>query len=194
VIEQAILDGARQAVTRWGWRGATLERIARAAGVSRVTLYRRGITKERVLRALIEQGVERYRRGLWPVVTGPGSGRQRLERALKALVEAAEADLPLLVALQTESDTPFHRPGKREVLTDTPFTDPLERLLRDGAADGSLRAVHPVETATVLFTMVGRAYVHLRTGHRWGMGRARRGVLDLALNGLVLAPRDPRRR
>ncbi|MDR7543439.1 MAG: hypothetical protein QN120_04220 [Armatimonadota bacterium] len=147
-----------------------------------------------MLQALVERGVESYRRALWPVVMGPGSGRQRLEQALKVLIGTAEAHLSLLVALQTEADTPFHRPGKGEVLTDKAFTDPFERLLLDGAADGSLRTVHPVETATVLFNMVAWTYVHLRTGHRWSIGRARRGVLDLALNGLVLAPRDWRRR
>jgi hypothetical protein len=35
------------------------------------------------------------------------------------------------------------------------FTEPLEKLLREGIADGSLRDVDPVETATVLFNLVG---------------------------------------
>jgi len=56
--------------------------------------------------------------------------------------------------------------GTGELLADALFTDPLKRLLRDGTAEGSLRRVDPVETATVLFNMAGWTYVHLRTGHR----------------------------
>jgi hypothetical protein len=58
------------------------------------------------------------------------------------------------------------------------FTDPIERILRDGIADGSLRPVDPLETATVLFSLVGWTCIHLRTGHAWSAraqhpGRAR---------------------
>ena len=66
------------------------------------------------------------------------------------------------------------------------MTEPVERLLRDGAADGSLQAVDdPAETATVLFNLVGWTYRHLRRGHGWEPERARRGVLTIALDGLA---------
>jgi hypothetical protein len=68
------------------------------------------------------------------------------------------------------------------------FTEPLERLLRDGAADGSLAVVDPLEEATVLFNLVGWTYVHLRTGHGFAPERARRGVLDPVLHGLLRTP------
>jgi len=35
------------------------------------------------------------------------------------------------------------------------FTEPLERQLRDGLADGTLRTEHRRESATVLFNLVG---------------------------------------
>jgi AcrR family transcriptional regulator len=76
-------------------------------------------------------------------------------------------------------------PGSAGVLTRSVFTEPVERLLRDGAADGSLRAVEdPVETATVLYNLVSHTYRHLRSGHGWPAERARRGVLALALDGV----------
>jgi hypothetical protein len=68
------------------------------------------------------------------------------------------------------------------------FTEPLEKLLREGAADGRLRDVDPVQTATVLFNLVGWTYIHLRTGHGWRPERALRATLDPVLHGLLAAP------
>lgn len=83
-----------------------------------------------------------------------------------------------------QSDVIFHR-DEDEALTRTILTEPLERLLRDCAADGSLRAVDPVETATVLFNVVGWTYIHLRTGHGWQPERACSATLDPVLRGLL---------
>ena len=95
--------------------------------------------------------------------------------------------MALLVALRAQSDGIFHR-DEEEAFTRTVFTEPLEKLLRDGAADGSLRAVDPLETATVLFNLVGWTYIHLRTGHGWRRERALTATLDPVLHGLIAAP------
>jgi hypothetical protein len=39
--------------------------------------------------------------------------------------------------------------------------------------------------ATVLFNAVGHTYRHLRAGHGWDAERARAGILELAMSGLV---------
>jgi len=183
-----LLDGGRAALRHHGWAGATLERIARAAGRSRVTLHRRGVTKDAILDALVARAVTAYRDALWPALTAPGSAAERMEAALVALCECAEEWLDVLLALQARSDAVFHEDAEGETLTRTAFTEPFERLLRDGAADGTLRARDPEETATVLFNLAGWTYVHLRTGHRWAPERARRATVDLALHGLTAAP------
>jgi AcrR family transcriptional regulator len=187
VAEEQVLEGARRALARFGPRRATLERIAQEAGVSRVTLHRRGVTREGLLAALAERATEEYRRALWPALTTRGTGRERLERALEAICEVAEANLPLLVALQAESDAVFHDEptgADEEIATGSSFTEPLERLLIDGQADGTLRANDPLETATLLFNQVGWTYLHLRSGHRWAPARARRSVVESAMHGI----------
>jgi hypothetical protein len=70
-------------------------------------------------------------------------------------------------------------------LTRRVFVAPLERLLLDGAIDGSLAPVDARETATVLFNTVAHTYRHLRAGHGWSPERARDGVLALVMDGLV---------
>ena len=183
----ALLDAATAAFRKHGFAGATIERIAAEAGVSRVTLHRRGVTKDGLLAALAERGAERYRAALWPALTAPGPAVARLEGAMAALCDSAEENLDLLVALRAQSDSVFHAEGE-EQLTRSVFTEPFERVLRDGATDGTLRAVDPVATATVLFNLVGWTYVHLRTGHHWSPERARRATVDVALHGLESAP------
>jgi AcrR family transcriptional regulator len=179
-----LLDATRRTLETRGYVGATLERIAAEAGVSRVTLHRNGITKDGLLAELVTRATDDYRRAMWPALTAEGSGADRLGAALIALCESAEEHMALLVALRAQSDGIFHR-DEEEALTRTVFTEPLEKLLREGATDGSLRDVDPLETATVLFNLVGWTYVHLRSGHGWSKDRARDATLQPVLHGLL---------
>jgi len=188
-LPEDVLSAGHRVFEKFGYQGATAERIADEAGVSRVTLHRRGITKEAILAELSRRAIDSYRESLWPALTAPGSGAERLRLALQALCEEAEANLALLVALRSLTDAVFHEPGA-EAMTRPVFTRPLERLLRDGTADGSLRNVDFEATATVLFNMVGWTYVHLRTGHGWSPGDACRHLVALAVEGLE--PREGR--
>jgi AcrR family transcriptional regulator len=183
--DTALVDAAKRVFAAHGYAGATLERLAAEAGVNRATLHRRGVNKDDLLAQLAARATEDYRQQMWPALTGAGSGAARLRLALEALCNSTEANLELLVALSGRTEGIFHR-EEPEPLTRDVFTDPLARILRDGAADGSLRAVDVEETATVLFNMVGWTYMHLRTGHGWSAGRARAATLDPLLGGLVL--------
>jgi AcrR family transcriptional regulator len=186
--DERLLEAARRAFATYGYAGSTIERIAAEAGVSRVTLHRRNVTKDGLLAELVARATEDYRRAMWPALTGTGTGAQRLVQALEALCESAEEHMALLIAVRSHSDRVFHRDDEHEALTRTVFTEPLEKLLREGAADGSLRDVDPIEMATVLFNLVGWTYIHLRTGHSWRAERALRATLDPVLHGLLAAP------
>jgi AcrR family transcriptional regulator len=183
-VEAQLLDATAAAIARWGLSETTLERVAAEAGMSRATIYRRGVTREQLIAALTEQAADSFRTAMWPALTGPGTAAQRLHTALTAICIAADAHLPLLAGLFLAHGEVFHRPGPDALLVDV-FAEPFERLLRDGAADGTLRAVPPTLTATVLFNTVGWGYIHLRASHHWDPERARHAVLDLVLHGLV---------
>jgi AcrR family transcriptional regulator len=184
VMDDRLLDGARRAIERHGWDGLTLQRLADEAGVSRMTLHRRGVSRELVLAALGERLEAEYRDALWPALTAPGSALERLELALTNLCGVVDGNLELMDALgHRERDVVFHERAK-PALTKRVFTEPVQRLLTDGAADGTLDVADPEETATVLFNLVGHTYRHLRTGHGWSAKRAREGVLALALGGV----------
>jgi len=157
-----IIDAARHVLAQDGLAAATLERISAAAGVSRMTLHRRGVTKQDILRAVAERFESEHREAMWQALVAKGTARERLRMALELQCELTERNLATLEALSA-----------------------LERLLLDGAADGSLARVDAQETATVLFNTVAHTYRHLRSGHGWSPARARDGVLRLVMDGLI---------
>lgn len=175
----------RAALRKHGWGGTTMERIAAEAGLSRVTLHRQGVTKDVLFAQLVESATARFREAMWPALTSPAPADARLRQALETLCERAEDELELLVALRAQTDSVFHEAGDEEQLTRPVFVEPLERILRDGASEGTIRAGDAAEQATVLFNVVGWSYVHLRTGHGWKPERARRATVDLVLRGLL---------
>ena len=128
--------------------------------------HRRGLTREALIAALAHRAAE------------------PLQAALQAMFAVADEHLELLAGMFLARGEMFHKPGP-EALTVDAFADPLERLLRDSAVDGSLRPVDPTPTATVLFNTAGWGYVHLRASHRWPPDRARAAVIDLVLGGLL---------
>ena len=184
VLDPALVDATAAAIARWGLAEATVERIAAEAGLSRATVHRRGVTREQLVAALTERAAQEFRNALLPAVVGQGSAAERLRAALEAMCAVADAHLDLLAGLFLAHGEVFHQPGPESLVVDV-FAEPFERLLRDGALDGSLRTVPPTVTATVLFNTVGWGYVHLRASHRWAQAAARDAVADLVLRGLL---------
>jgi len=185
VTRPQLIKAFRQALREYGWNGATMERIAAAAGISRVTLHRQKVSKQDFLEALVASATDGYRDAMWPILTSDAPASTRMEWALAALCALAESELELLIALRAQSDAVFHESEGPEQLTRSVFTEPLEKILRDGATDKTLTVGDPVETATVLFNLVGWTYVHLRTGHNWSPERAQRSTLGVALRGVL---------
>jgi len=183
-VPDAIVQGARRALELHGASGVTLERIAAEAGVSRMTLHRRGVSKEDILGELALRLENEYRDAMWRALVSDGSARDRLRRALELECHVAESNLDVLDALSSGArDEIFHERGGRR-LTRPVFVEPLQKLLREGAEDGSLAPVEAGETATVLFNLVGHTYRHLRAGHGWSATRARSAVVRLAMDGV----------
>ena len=163
-----------------GWDGLTLERVAQVAGRARSTLWRHGLTREVLVGALLGELVEDFQSAMYPVLSGPGTGRERLVLGLEALCDLLERHLALMLA----TDEAFHqepRPGEPP-----DYLHPFIRFLREGADDGSLApTAEVVASADVAFNAVAWTYVHLRGRHGWPAKRARTLVVDVVLNGIA---------
>ncbi|RFZ21385.1 transcriptional regulator BetI [Mycobacterium marinum] len=183
-IDSQLVDATAAAIARWGLTETTRERIAAEAGISRATIYRRDVTRDQLVTALTARAAQAFRTAIWPALTGRGTAAERLQAALEAMCAAADEHLPLLAGMFLAHGEAFHRPGPNALTIDV-FAEPFERLLLDGAADGTLQRVPETVTATTLFNMVGWGYIHLRASHQWDPETARRSVIALALHGLV---------
>ena len=183
VQDERLLAAAARVLQDAGWQGLTIEAVAEAAGLSRVTAWRLGATRESLIASLLSQLGQDYRQAMWPAIVGAGPARARLDRAIEALFDVIDAHLPLLLA----SDTVFHR----ATATKINFNEPFIRLFEDGRVDQSVAAIaaDPAEAADLLFNTVCWPYVHLRGRHGWSPPRARQ-----RLRGLLGPSLDPARR
>lgn len=197
VVDDGVLRAAAEVIAAHGWHELTLERVAAAAGISRVTLYRRGVTRDVLIDALSVGAAQAWQAAIWPALAGPGDAAERLIAALRATCEVAEAHLGLLAGLGTAPEPMFHLdaplPTRMGAEPDGPghqtrqvYVAPFARLLRDGAIDHTLAAQpDPQATATALFNIVPRTYVHLRVAHGWEPEATTTMLTSLLLHGLL---------
>jgi len=179
VQDERLLAAAARVLQDAGWEGLTIEAVAEAAGLSRVTAWRLGASREALIASMLSQLGQDYRQAMWPAIVGTGTARERLDRAIGALFDVIDAHLPLLLA----SDTIFHR----ATATKINFNEPFTRLFEDGRIDRSVAAIaeDPAEAADLLFNTACWPYVHLRGRHGWTPARARgrlRGLLGPSLD------------
>ncbi len=147
-----MLDAARDCVLAVGVRRTTLTDIARRAGVSRMTLYRRWPD----VRTIVGDLMTREWTALAADVQDLGGGlvRGRLVDSLVAGVRAFR-DHPLLrkiVEVDPELLLPYvlDRCGASQEA----FLELFEAAVAAGQADGSVRAGHPVRQARALLLVV----------------------------------------
>ena len=183
-VDDVLLDAAEAILTKHGFDGVSLERVAEQADRSRVTLWRQGVSKDGLVTGLLQRLTDDFQREFWPVLNGSGSGRERLAASLDALFEVADRHLELLAV----SDQVFHWAAQR---CDFPggsqgFLGPFVGALRSGKDDGSLTFRGRTEdTADVVFNTACWGYVHLRHRHRWARKRARSQIAAVLIGGLV---------
>jgi AcrR family transcriptional regulator len=186
IVSREVLAAARRLAERNALGDASMEEIAREAGITRMTLYRRGETRAAIVEALRAELAREERDRLLPILTGPGDARERLERVLRVVCAMTNARADLLSGLDAAALNAIYHEEGPGALTRSEFIAPIIRLLHDGELDGSLRKIaNAEEAATVLYTQISYTYLHLRREHRWSAKRTTRAVIDLAFAGLV---------
>jgi AcrR family transcriptional regulator len=185
-VDDKLLDATVRVLTEHGFDGVTLERVAEAAGSSRVTLWRQGVTKETLVEGLLRRLAGDYRDALWPVLASGADSPAavRLEASLDALFEVADRHLALLAV----SDEVFHWAAGvtvDDIGGSVAFLDPVIVSLRAGRADGTLAVGGEItDLADAVFNTACWGYVHLRARHKWSRKRARANVKQVVLAGL----------
>lgn len=155
--DDGYLDAARACLLDLGWRRTTLTEIARRAGVSRMTIYRRWPDMDALLADLLVRELS----GLLAdsgLDDDSGDARERLARWVTGMVVQLQEN-PLvrrIVELDPDLLHPylFSRLGRNQLW----MLDLLVTLLREGQAEGSIRTGDPDLLArSLLLTCTGHA-------------------------------------
>ncbi|WP_280267901.1 TetR/AcrR family transcriptional regulator [Nocardia wallacei] len=153
-VDLAILDAGRACVEEFGVRRTTLTEVARRAGVSRPTVYRRWPDT----RSLIAQLLVREMRGIvgQTIPTG-GSARARLVEGVVAGAAMLRANSLFAKIFRTDTDLMltyvFGRLGRNQRELILLFA----AVIREGHRDGSIREGNPEHLATMLLLIAQSA-------------------------------------
>ncbi|MFE0025596.1 TetR/AcrR family transcriptional regulator [Amycolatopsis sp. NPDC059021] len=181
--DDVILDAAAELIVHFGVQRTQLAEIARRAGVSRPTVYRRWPDVRAVIGALLTREVLRTREAV------PDTGDDRaslVERSVEIAIRIR--DHPLLGALlvsepQLLTEYVVERLGTSQRGLLAALADGIER----GQKDGSIRAGNPAEMAAMVLLIAQSTVQSHRMVADLLPDEAWRRELAKALNG-YLAP------
>jgi AcrR family transcriptional regulator len=158
VADDSLLDAARDCVLALGIRRTTLSEVARRAGVSRMTLYRRHPDLNGLLATLMTREFGAVLHGASSVAQAAPTARERLVAGTVASVRALVADPLMRAVLDLDPDliTPY-------VMTRIGGTQrAAERFLLgqliEGHRDGSIRRGDPATQTRALY-LVAQSFV-----------------------------------
>jgi AcrR family transcriptional regulator len=136
---EAILDATRASVLDFGIRRTTLTDVARRAGVSRMTVYRRYPDVDAVLRDLMTR---EFRAGMEEIAADlrGADGRARVKNHIMATVEAFRTNPVMVKIIEAEPEILLPYVLGRMGETQRAAIAHLGGEIRDGQVDGSIRA------------------------------------------------------
>jgi AcrR family transcriptional regulator len=134
----AILDATRASILDFGIRRTTLTDVARRAGVSRMTVYRRYPDVDAVLRDLMTR---EFRAGMEAVAADlAGDGRSRVKNHILASVAAFRSSPLMAKVIEAEPELLLPYILGRMGETQRAAIGLMSIELADGQIDGSIRA------------------------------------------------------
>lgn len=194
-----IIEAARRAFLRDGYRGATMDRVADEAGVSKQTLYNYFEDKDALLAALLDHwskdlAMLRVRQAVG-VLDGSLESVAGLRGALEGILHKGDAADPAAVfrlMFELAGLRPSLSERAREAML--PYSaDALRDVIASAVAEGRLRPVDPDVAAAAILDLVSACNVlqPLIYGERWHEFTPERmaaGLADLLAHGLLPRP------
>ncbi|MGZ5007963.1 MAG: TetR/AcrR family transcriptional regulator [Methylobacter sp.] len=160
---QAILNGATRMFLSYGYRNASMEKIAQAAPVSKATLYNHFDSKDALLAAVIAELCASLLQTMTRATIESDDVASNLTQIATSAVDLIYAEDALAIYRLVVAESPdfpelgqlFYRSGPQPVLTQ--LEDYFQRL----NAEGRFNIADPVFAADAFFSML-KGDLHLR--------------------------------
>lgn len=183
----AKLPKAADLIAERGLDQTKIEELAEVTGIPKATLYYYFSGKEEILVFLLRDLLTQVAGAVAIALESDGSGRDRLSAVVHAQFEVMADQPSVWRALIADLGRAGRMPEIAAMVADAYYT-PLQQLLEEGAADGSLRAVEDATaTAMAVFgavTVVGLHY--LMSGEALDPDALTRRISELILRGIAL--------
>ncbi|NUS45030.1 MAG: TetR/AcrR family transcriptional regulator [Mycobacteriaceae bacterium] len=149
-LEQRILDAALERILQLGIRRASLDDIARRAGINRVTIYRRFTTKENLVELVLAREVRRSLAKITAVGSAATGVDAQIEQTMLALIREIRTS-PIVTQLfhVTPEETLSFYTVRGEQLVQLGVAY-IAQYIEQGQSDGSLDAYDPRPVAELL--------------------------------------------
>jgi len=184
------LYGAAELIADQGLDNTKIDDIAEASGVPKATLYYYFTGKEEILAFLLKDLLTAIAGDVAVAVSAEGRASERLAGVVRAQLGVMLRNPASCRALVGDLGRVTRLPELAAALS-AAFYEPVEKLLREGAEDGSLRrAEDPMSEAVMIFgTVTIAGLMEAIMGAHREMDAIANGVARLLLDGL--APRSP---
>ena len=181
---ERFLRAATLLINRYGYGGASVERIAAELGVSTGSFYHHLDNKDELVLDCFRRSFEMLERAQVIGDEGGGSQGERLARMMASVFAVQLNDeSPLLRSSAYQALPPELR--DRALRRTDQITRHVAGSIADGVADGSLRAVDPMLGAHVVLSAVNAAYELRRWAVRDGVEPIAGQLLAALRNGIL---------
>lgn len=145
-VGDRILTAAASCVRDFGVQRVTLAEIARRAGVSRPTVYRRWPDTATILAALLTDRIT----GAWREVPMRGTGREALVRRITAVASRLRRDELIRTVLRSAPELAMVYISDRLGTSQQILIDVLAEEIRKAQANNSIRRTDPRQLAAMV--------------------------------------------
>ena len=163
-----------------------MQRIAEAAGIAKGTVYLYFETKQDLFLATVTHAVERLAERIDAEVENAAGPVDKIRAVVRAYFRFFDEDRALVEILVQERGEAM---GQAEQAYFRVFSENawrLERIIRDGSAQGMFRRLKPKQAAGILADLLtGTIYAHVLGARRGSTSRAAGAVTDFMLHGIL---------